>query len=84
MADGKTPKTIECADHGTVEWKGYICCSNCLAMYDARDDKSPHYAPPICAKCGMKLMPTGPDDDNWTARAVCTLCFENAIKKTEN
>lgn len=57
-------------------------CNACLAVYDAKDDKSPFYAPPICAHCGKKLMPTGPDDknDDWTALPLCTLCFEETPK----
>jgi hypothetical protein len=73
-------RALKCKTHGTRPWRGEVVCNACGAVYQTHDAGAARFAPEDCA-CSARLMPSETRD--FTARAICSDCFEIMNKKTE-
>jgi hypothetical protein len=76
---------IQCKEHKWVDWEGHVVCSDCLRVYQTKDESKPLFAPMVCV-CGSKLMPDrNPGDGGkgkkkkFSARSCCPACFEERV-----
>lgn len=73
--------TIVCETHGTNEWEGHFCCSECFMTYTNEEAEIIENDNDGLCLCGRKLLPEDDNDQDFTGVAVCTYCFVELRKK---
>ena len=71
---GEFVRSIRCGEHGSHPWECHVVCLDCGSFFTTHDPTLPTHAPPVCP-CGAALMPSGPRDTTFRARAACAECF---------
>lgn len=68
-------KMLKCATHGAVPWNGEVMCNACGRKFTTQDPSASTHAPLVCP-CGVRLMPGTSRDQDFSARAICSGCFD--------